>query len=323
MLITRRQVKAVFITLVACAAWPAMAQQQPWPTKPVRLIVPVAPGGATDATARLLQQPLADLLGQPIVIDNRPGAGGIVATEGMVRAGDGHTFAIVNSPHAANIAMRPKLPYDTLKDTTAIAFLWRAPSAISVNPSVPATTLQELIARSRSTPLPYGTPGVGFSMHLAGELLRLTSNAAIDHVPYRGAGPALNDALGGQIPMVISNVASSAPHVQAGRLRALAVTGATRSPLLPQVPTVAEQGLAGFDVTEWLVAIVPTTTPADVKARLHDAIRAVMARPDIAERMTAQGLEMEPMKADEVQAFVVREVEKLGRIIRSANIRPE
>jgi tripartite-type tricarboxylate transporter receptor subunit TctC len=314
---------ALSAMVLAAGLTGAAAQAPTWPTKPLRLIVPVAPGGATDGTARILQQPLADLLGQPVVIENRPGGGGIVATETMLRANDGHTVAIVNSPHAANVSMQPRLPYDTMKDIVAVGFVWRAQSAILVNPSVPSRSLAELIAQARSDTVGYGTPGIGFSMHLAGELLRLSSSAKLEHVPYRGAGPALNDALGGQIPVVITNVASSAPHAQAGRLRALAVTGAGRSSLLPDVPTVAEQGFPGFDVTEWLVLVAPASTPADVRARLNAALNEVLAKPEIKDRLKALGLELEIMTVDQVQAFVAREVDKLGGIIKAANIKPE
>ena len=316
-----RQLMLATSATLLCLPHGALAQA--WPSKLVRVVLPVAPGGATDASTRFLQGALSEALGQPIIIENKPGAGGITATDAVAHATDGHTFGLVNSPHATNVTMQPKLPYDTTKDLVPVGFVWRAQSAISVHPSTAAKSLSELVRIAKSAPVSYGTPGIGFSMHLAGELLKMMSGAEFSHVPYRGAGPALNDALGGLIPMVISNVASSAPHARAGKLRALAVTGAERSPLLPNVPTVAEQGYPGFEITEWLVAIAPRGTPAAAVERFSAALNKVLASSEVAQKFSALGLEIDRKSPAETEKFVAAEITKLAAIVRKANVKPE
>jgi len=302
------------------------AQTAAWPSRPIRVLVPVPPGGAVDATARLLQDPLSRALGQPIVVENRPGGAGLIAAEAVARSpADGYTFGYVYSPHAANVALVPRLPFDPANDFTPIAFVWRASSVIAVHPSAQATTLAELVARSRAVAggLSYGTPGNGSSMHIAGELLRLRSGAAFVHIPYRGAGPALNDVLGGTIPVVVSNVQSGAPHVQAGRLRGIAVTGPARSTLLPDVPTVAELGFPGFAVTEWMMLLAPAGLPRAIAARMNAAFNEAILAPDLAARLNGQGLETRAMSLDETTAFLADQIRALPEIVRSAGIKAD
>jgi tripartite-type tricarboxylate transporter receptor subunit TctC len=277
-------------------------------------------------TARLLQEPVSRQLGQPVIVENRPGGAGIVATEATARsAADGHTFGVVYSSHAANPALQARLPFDTQRDLTPVAFIWRAPTVMSANPQAGISNLADVIRLSgeRQGGLNYGTPGIGSSMHLAGAMLESRAGITLTHVPYRGAGPALNDAVGGQIPLVISNVASTAPLAAEGRLRPLAVTGARRSALLPDVPTVSELGYPGFEMSEWMALVAPTAMPAAAAERMNSVVNAALTEPETAQRLAAMGLETSPMTIPAAARFVAEQIETLGALIRSAGIKPE
>jgi tripartite-type tricarboxylate transporter receptor subunit TctC len=301
------------------------AAQAGWPTRPVRIILPVPPGGAFDATVRMIQDPLARLLGQPVVVENRGGGAGIPAAEAVIRATDGHTFGLIGSSHAANATLLTSLPFDPVADIAPINLLARWPNVISVHPSTPWQTLAELVAAAKARPgsISYGSPGIGLSQHLAGELLKIRAAIDITHVPYRGAGPALNDGVAGHVPMVITALASTAPQVKAGRLRALAVTGPLRAPLLADVPTVAEQGFPGFDVGEWIGIIGPAATPPDSVARLNAALTGAMREPDVARRLEESGIETLTSMPAAFGDFVRAQVQALGDIIRAAGVRAE
>ena len=317
---------AGMIAILAALVVAVPAAAQSWPSKPIRMIVPFAPGGAVDVAARILQSPLTESLGQPVIVENRGGGATIPATEMIARAApDGHTLGYLISAHATNVALQEKLPYDSLKDFTPIAFIWRAPSGVSVHPTVAANTLAELLALAKQKPgsISYGTPGNGTSMHIGMELLTLLAGVEMTHIAYRGAGPALSDAVGGQVPVIISNVATTAPHTRSGKLRTLAVTSARRSVLLPNVPTVAEQGFPGFDINEWDLLVGPARMPREVVERLNrETVRILTATP-IGERLRQQGLETAAMTPEEVATFLAGEIARLGDIIRKARIKPE
>lgn len=315
--------------LVAAAAGAALGghafAQGTWPSRPVRIILPVPPGGAFDATVRMIQEPLSRLLGQPVVVENRGGGGGVPAADAVIRATDGHSFGLIGSSHAANATLMQGLPFDPIADIAAVNLLARWPNVISVHPSTPWRTLAELVAAAKARPgsISYGSPGIGLSQHLAGELLKIRAGVDITHIPYRGAGPALNDGVAGHVPMVVTALASTAPQVRAGRLRALAVTGPVRAPLLAEVPTVAESGFPGFDVSEWIGIMGPAATPPDVVGRLNAALTGAMRDPDVARRLEDGGIEALTTTPAAFGDFLRAQVQTLGNIIRTAGIRAE
>src|SRR5262245_18118460 len=263
----------VFATTMACLG-SAPADPLPrenWPSKPIRWLVPVAAGGATDVVARLLQEPVGKLLGGTIIVENRPGGAGVIATQTAVTAApDGTTMALIYTSHPANAVMQPKLPYDSVKDITPVAFFWRAQLAFSVRVDSPIKSFRDLLDAARRDPgsITYGTGGVGTGAHIAGAMLAEAAQIKLTHAPYRGAAPALNDLLAGQLPVLISNVSALPPHIETGRVRALAVTGAQRSPVLPDIATVAEFGFPEYQATEWSGLIGPANLPPEIVTRM-------------------------------------------------------
>jgi len=316
---------AFALTLAAAALAPVGASAQNWPAKPIKLIVGNPPGGTNDILARLLQTPLSEVLGQPIVIENKAGGGTIVGTEATVRsAPDGYTIGTIISVHASNVSLQQRLPYDAVKDITPIAFLGRVSNIVVVHPSVPANSMKELIDLAKAKPgsIHHGTSGNGTSQHFSGELLKLGAGIDIVHVPYRGGGPAINDVVGGQIQMMFGNFASILPHVQAGRVRPLAVTSAARSPVLPDLPTVAEAAnLPGFAVTEWYAVIGPAGLDPAIVTKINDALYTVMKRPEIATKLRDQGIEVDFMTPSQVDGFIKSEIAKFRDIVDRAKIK--
>jgi len=260
-----------------------------------------------------------------VVVENRPGGAGVPALEAVLRAGDGHTVGLVGSSHAANAALVPNLPFDPVGDVRPVALLARWPNVVAVHPSQPWRTLPELAAAARARPgaISYASPGIGLSQHLAGELFKIRAGVDISHVPYRGAGPALSDAVAGHVPVVVSAIASAAPMARAGRLRALAVTGPVRSAALPDVPTVAEQGFPGFDVGEWIGIVGPRDMPPAHAEALGRALAAALAEPSVQARLAEAGIEPLAAPGPEFERFLRAQVQGLGEIIRAAGIRAE
>lgn len=306
-------------------AGPVLAQTGDWPSKPIRLIIGNPPGGTNDILARLLQTPLQEVLGQPVAVENRPGGSTVVATEMISRAPpDGYTIGTIISVHASNVSLQPKLPYDAIKDFTPIAFLGRVANIVVVHPSVPANSLPELIKLAKDKPgsIHHGTSGNGTSQHFSGELLKLGTGVDIVHVPYRGGGPAITDLVGGHVQMMFGNFASILPHVKAGKVRPLAVTGATRSPVFPDLPTVAEAAnLPGFAVTEWYAVVGPAGLPQPIVERLNKAFYDVMKRPEIAPKLAEQGIEVDFMTPPQFGEFVKAEIAKIADIVKRANVK--
>jgi tripartite-type tricarboxylate transporter receptor subunit TctC len=302
----------------------AQAQER-WPTQPIRMILSVPPGGGTDLTARMIAPGVSQALGQPVVIESKSGAGGIVASDFVSHASpDGHTIGLVLSGHAANTILAKRAPYDIDKDFSPVSLLARWPNLIVVHPSVPAKNLAELIALAKAKPgaLSYGTPGIGLSHHFAGELLKLAAGIHIVHVPYRGAAPALNDVLGGQIPIAITAITSGAPQARSGALRAIAVTGAQRSALLPEVPTVAEAGFADYDVSEWAAIIGPAKIPDDVIRALNAAFASTVKSPEINQKLREQAsYEVIASSPEELRAFLAGEIKRMRETAERARIR--
>jgi tripartite-type tricarboxylate transporter receptor subunit TctC len=281
-------------TIVAGQAAPAHATD--FPSKPVTLVVPFAPGGPTDAMARVLANALKGPLGQPVIVENKAGAGGNVGAEAVARAQpDGYTLLFGTSgPLAINQYLYPKLSYDPLRSFAPVIQIGHLPNVLVVHPNVPAKNTQQLIALAKAKPgsLSFASSGSGASSHLAGVMFNMRAGTDILHVPYKGTGPALNDLLGGQVNMTFTDVLTALPHIQAGKLHALGVTTAQRSKALPDVPTLSEQGLKDFEVSVFFGIVAPANTPADVIARLNAAFARVLADADVRSRLAGQGLEL-------------------------------
>jgi tripartite-type tricarboxylate transporter receptor subunit TctC len=312
--------------LALCAAFATGAAAQPFPSKPIRLVVTYPAGGGADLMARLIAPKMAETLGQPVVVENKPGASGQIGAGEVARAApDGYTLGLDAANHAVNPSLFPKLPYDPEKAFHPISLLVQFPNVLVVTPSFAARNVQELIAMAKARPgtIAFASSGNGSAQHLAGELFRQKANVDITHVPYKGGGPALNDVIGGQVPVFFANMASGLPHVKGGRLRALAITGAQRSPALPEAPTMAEAGLAGYKVYEWNAVLAPAGTPAPIVARLAEAIGKALQAPDVRERVASLGGEIAALGPAETARFIREQTELWGRVVRAANIRPE
>jgi tripartite-type tricarboxylate transporter receptor subunit TctC len=321
----RRMILMAAGTMLAMAMPHAGWAQTRYPDKPVRIIVPSTPAGVLDNVARALALRLADRLGQPIVIDNKGGAGGNIGAEAAARSpADGYTLFIgFNATHGANLALFGKLAYDPVADFAPISLLAAVPNVISVHPAVPVNSLAELVALAKSQlgKLSYASSGNGTSTHLAAELFKATAGIDMLHVPYKGSAPAVGDVIAGQVPVLVDGVSSSTAHVKAGKLKALAATSLKRLPVLPELPTVAESGYADFRSTAWVGLLAPAGTPRPVIERLHTAVIEVMALPETRERMAAFGAETTTSTPEEFAAHIRSEMVRLGKVVRDANIK--
>jgi tripartite-type tricarboxylate transporter receptor subunit TctC len=318
-----------FLHLAAgAAALPAVsriARAQAYPTRPVRIIVPFAPGGTFDITARLIGQWLTEELGQPFVIENRPGAGGNIGTESVVRApADGYALLLVGTANAISATLYEKLNFNFIRDIVPVAGIARVPEVMLVNPSLPATTVRELVAyaKANSGKLTMASGGIGTLSHVEGELFKMMTGVNLVHVPYRGLGPALTDLLGGQVQVMFASMSASIGNVRANKLRALAVTTATRSDALPEVPTVAEF-VPGYEASGWFGIGAPKNTPADIGDKLNREINAGLADPKIKARLADLGGEVLALSPADFGKLIAEETEKWGKVIRAANIKPE
>ena len=315
--------------VLACAALAgvaATAHGQSFPTKSIRLIVPYAPGGIVDYVARLLGQRLAEAYGQSVVVDNRPGAGGVIGIETTARAnGDGYTLVIMDPAIVINPSLLPKVPYDIHKDLVAVTVLSNSPLVLTVNSKVPAMSVQELVNLAKSQPgkLSFASAGVGTTPHMAGELFKARIQQNIVHVPYKGAGPAMTDLLGGQVPMAFSSITAALPFIKDGRLRGLATTGAKRVPALPSVPTMIESGYAGFEVNLWLGLFAPAGTPKNVVAALNAEVRKALANPGVAAGFAKVGAEPLGNTPPEAAVYVKSEFGKWARVVRDAKLKAD
>ena len=304
---------------------PHAAWAQTYPTRPVRWLLGFAPGGPNDVLARLLGQHLSEKLGQPFVIESRPGAGGNLATQAVANAApDGHTLLGIGHFNAINTTLYKQLPFDFMRDIVPVAGIAQAPNVLMVHPSVPATTVTELIAYLKANPdkVSYPSSGNGTSSHLAAELFKAMTGTSMQHVPYRGTGAVWPDLLTGQVQVYFTSPVGSLHYVQEGKLRALAVTTATRSDVLPGVPTVAET-VPGFEVTTWFGIGAPKTTPAEIVGRLNHENNAGLAEPKIKARLVDLGSRGFANSPADFGRFVAEETEKWGKVIRAANITPE
>lgn len=300
------------------------AAAQPFPNRPVRFVVPFGPGGATDIVARSLGQRLSDSWKQPVVVDNRAGAGGIIGTELVAKAQpDGHTLLLATAANAANVVMESKLPFDLLKDFAPVTHVVNVPFVLTLGPKVPAASLKELLAQARARPgaLTYGTVGIGTSNHLMMELLQTMSKTEILHVPYKGVGPALVDLSGGRLDMMLFSIGAVRAQIQDGRLRAVGVTTAKRAAVLPDVPAIAEL-LPGYDMTPWYGVLAPARTPKQIVEALHLETARMLKQPDLIDYYFQQGFI--PVGAGPLRftAHIVDNIEKLRRVVKDARIQP-
>lgn len=310
--------------LASLAALPSIALCQDFPTKPVRLIVPIAAGGSTDIVARALARQLTDVWRQNVVVDNRPGATTVIGTEFVAKAPpDGYTLLVTLAPFTVNPSLRPKLPYDTLADFAPITLLNTTPLAVVVNPSVPARTIKELITLARAHPgkLNFGSAGSGGSNHLAGELFNTMAGVKMVHIPYKGNAPALTDLAGGHVDLIFNGVLSALPLIKSGRVRALAITSRERSPALPELPTVAESGLKGFEAVAWVGLSAPANTPMQVIGQINaDAVRIIRGT-EFTERLTRDGSNPVGNTPEQYAAFVRDEITKWAKVVKFSGVK--
>jgi tripartite-type tricarboxylate transporter receptor subunit TctC len=317
--------RTLVVLLAMLVSHAALAQA--WPNRPVRLLVPFAAGaGTNDIMARLVGQHVGAGLGQPVVIENRPGAGGIAGTEAAAKAApDGYTFLMTSVSLVTSAYLYARLPYDPQKDFVPVSLVATAPLMLVVHPSVAAKSVQELVVLAKANPgrLTYGSGGVGSTPHLAGELFKSLAGIDAVHVPYKGGAPALNDLLGGQLSFMIENVPGTMPFVKGGKLRALAITSAQRSPLDPALPTMAEAGVPGYEVVGWNGIVAVAGTPPEIVARLQAEVARALRLPEVRERLAALGAEPVGSTPEEFGAFLRSEMTLWGRIIREKGIRSE
>jgi len=310
-----------------CAGLATLAHAQGYPSKPVRIVAPFGAGSTIDIIGRLIAPKLTEALGQPVIVENRPGAGGMIGMDAVAKsAPDGHTLIIgALGPLAMNPALYPKTPFDPVKDFAAVCLLATGPVVIAVHPSIPAQTVKDLIdlAKKRPGQLNFGSPGVGSSPHLTGELFKLITKTDIVHVPYKGNAEAITDLIGGQLSIVFTGVPPVVPLAKAGKVRLLATTGKQRMPNLPEVPTIREAGIEGADVLIWYGVVAPAATPKDVVARLNREIVKIMNTPDVREKFSQQGVDPASSTPDEFAQMIRDEVTRWGKVIRSAGIKLE
>jgi tripartite-type tricarboxylate transporter receptor subunit TctC len=311
--------------LIVAGMQPLLAQG--YPEKTVRIIVPYAPGGTADMLARTIGQKMAESLGQQVIIDNRPGAGGNIGANLAARAApDGYTILMGTvATHAINPNLYPKMPYDAAKDFAPIILVATLPNLLVINPSLPARNVKELIALAKSKPgeLAFASAGNGTSQHLSGELFKKMTGVDMIHIPYKGSAPAVTDLVGGQVQVMFDNIPSSLPQVRAGKLRALAVTGPRRSPVVPDLPTVSEAGLPGFSITSWFALFAPDGTPAKILLRLNKEAGKAIASQELRKQWMAQGIEPAGGTSEQLAEFRRIEAPKWEKIVRDSGARVE
>jgi tripartite-type tricarboxylate transporter receptor subunit TctC len=313
------------ILLAAPPFAPAFAQVQ-YPAKPIRIIVAYTPAGTTDILARELGRKFTEAWSQPVIVDNRPGANGNIGTEfASKQAADGHTLLMGTAgTHGVNPGLYPKLPYDAVKDFAPISLVAIVPNIVVVHNSLPVKNVKELVAYAKANPgkLVHGSPGIGSTGHLSAELFKLMTATNMVHVAYKGSAPTLQDLMGGQIQVVIDNIPPYLPQVKAGKIRALAVTPAKRSPAAPQLPTVEEAGVKGYDASSWFALFAPAGTPEDIVAKLSAETQRILALADVRERLLGLGAQPAGSSPEELARFVQDEMAKWAKVIRSANVTP-
>jgi tripartite-type tricarboxylate transporter receptor subunit TctC len=322
----RLDIRSIAVAVALVLAYSTIAAAQAYPTKPVRVIIPFVAGGPADFIARLVGPRLSESWGQSIIIDNRGGGNQIIATEIAARAQpDGHTLLLTSGGFAVNVSLYPKLPYDSLRDFTAVSLIATAPNLVVVHPAVPARSIGELITYAPSKPgqLVYASAGSGAPSHLAVELFKTMARIEMVHVPYKGMAPGITDLLGGQVQLAFPTISAGITHARAGRLRALAVTTAKRSPAAPDIPTIAEAALPGFEASNWYGVIVQAKTPPPIVRKIHDEIARALTTPDLRERMLNQGLDPVSMTPEAFTAYIKTEIVKWAKVVKASDAKAE
>ena len=313
------------IVVAALLLVSGLSYSQDYPSRPIRFVVPYPPGGTTDVLARLVAQKLSEPLGQPVIVDNRAGGVAVIGTDIVAKSRpDGHTIGMFLTPHAVNPFIMTNLPYDTLKDFVAVTLVAIVPGILTMNASVPARNLRDIVALAKAKPgqLNYASPGPITSAHLSMELLKSMGGIDIKHIPYKGGAPAITALIGGEVQLLISGPPNVLPHVRAGRVKAVAVTTAKRLPAIPDLPTVAEQGFPGYDTYEWYGVFAPGKTPRPVVEKLSREIARVLRVPEVNERISAQGAEPQGNTPAEFQKFVQNEMDKWGTLAKNIGLKP-
>jgi tripartite-type tricarboxylate transporter receptor subunit TctC len=328
--VSRPSRRAVLAGAVATLSLPFIGRasaQAAWPNRVVKVVVPFAPGGTTDILGRLMAQKLSDEYGQQFIIENKAGAGGNIGADAVAKADpDGYTFVVgTPGPHVINQYIYKNQPFDSAKDLAPVIVIARVPNLISINPDVKAKTLQEFIALAKASPgkLSYASPGNGSTGHVATELLKSMAGIDLVHVPYRGSAPALTDVIGGRIEFSLDNLPAVQPHVEAGKLRALAVTTARRWPEMPDVPTVAEAGVPGYEASSWVTIAAPAKTPADVIAKVNKSVNTYMADKEMIAKMRKLGADPVGGSPDDMAKLIAEENAKWKKAIEFAGLKPE
>jgi tripartite-type tricarboxylate transporter receptor subunit TctC len=316
--------RSLILIAVALLSSYSAVRADDYPIRPIHVIVPYSPGGPTDVYGRLLAQYLGEALGQPLIMENRPGAGTIVGTDAAARsAPDGYTLLMMSSTHTVNESLVPKKPYQLMRDFVAVAPIINSDLVMVVPPSLPANNVKEFIALAKSKPgsLNFASSGIGSNYHMAGELFKAMTGTDLVHVPYKGSGTARTDVLAGEVQMMFDSVPTMAPFVLAGKVRALATTGTERSQILPDVPTMSEAGVPGYEATLWVGLMAPTGTPQPIVDRLNAEIGKILNRPDVKETLAKQGAVPMTMSPAEFDAFVRAQIAKWEKVVRSAALK--
>ena len=318
-----RSLSKIAIALVA-ALMPLIAAAQGYPTRVIRYVVPFPPAGATDILARWVAEKISPVLGQPVVVENRPGAAGGVGTELVAKSPpDGYTILMATAAQSISETLYVKQPFSFARDLAAVALIARVPNVMEVHPSVPARTVKEFIALAKSRPgqLNFASSGSGTTLHMSGELFKLMTGTDIVHVPYKGSGPAITDLMAGHVSVMWDNLPASMPYIKAGRLRAIAITSAQRYPAFPDLPTVAESGVPGYEASAWFGVVVPAATPREVIVRLNNEINRAVNLPDMKERFAQQGAIPAPGSPEDFAAWIRAEIAKWRKVIKASGAR--
>ena len=307
------------LLLAVALLWPLQAAAQTWPAKPVRMVVPLSPGGFADVPARLLAPRLSAQFGRQFYVENRPGAGGTMGTDHVAKSEpDGHTLLFTATPHVISPWLYKTMPYDALKDFAPVARMASGPYALVVNPELKVGSVAELIAAAKAQPgeIYYASSGNGSAQHLVTAMFASLAGINLNHVPYKGSGPAMQDLVSGQVKVSFAGIPNVLSHVRSGRLRILAVTTAARWPELPEVPTIAEAGVPGYEAALWLALLAPAATPAEIVQRLHAEVEVALQDPELLKSLRAAGIAPSPLRPQELGAFMRAEHEKWGRVVR-------
>lgn len=324
-ILRRRRFTAALLAAALAATAPGLAAAQAFPSKPIRFVVPFSPGGAADVLARVVGQHVGETLGQPVVVENRTGAGGGIGAEHVARSpADGYTLFVGSTgPLAINKSLYSKLGYDPAKDFAPVSLAVLVQNVLVVGPNVTVNSVQDIINRARSKPagMTYASSGNGTSLHLAGELFKTMAKVDIVHVPYKGGAPAITDLMGGQVDMMFAVLPDAMPHIRAGKIRAIAVAGTQRSKSLPDVPTVGEAGVPGFEASAWYGFVAPAKTPPEVVQKLNAAINAALAKPEVQERLAPLGFDVVASTPQQFAAKIESEIAKWGAVVQASGAR--